>query len=183
MPKKLSDSESELWIRFVREVRPLRSAARAGEPASVRATSVTQAPAAAASVPPLVRAPVPGPIPFVVGTRGAGLDDTRWRGLATGRVTPTRRLDLHGHTVEAAFRELGRFLAQASLDGIRCVEIITGHGRLTGGGAIRRELPYWLNRPELRTLIVAGRHPDRSNAGAMRLLLRRRRDRTSGSSI
>ena len=172
MGKRLSDAERELWTRFVREVRPLRGCAIPEDAASVAAVPAPGVPVAGPARPK----PGAGRVALVLDTRGAGLDDTRWRGLATGRLTPTRRLDLHGHTVEAAFRELGRFLAQASLDGIRCVEIITGHGRLTGGGAIRRELPHWLNRPDLRILIVAGRHTDRSQAGAVRLLLRRRRD-------
>ena len=176
MAKRLSEAERELWTRFVREVRPFHPAVSDEAPPPVDTLAAPALPSRPTPpVRPAASTRTPGPVALVIDTRGAGLDDTRWRGLAAGGVTPTRRLDLHGHTVEAAFRALGRFLAQASLDRIRCVEIVTGHGRLTGGGAIRRELPHWLNRPELRTLIVAGRHPDRSNAGAVRLLLRRRR--------
>lgn len=176
MPRRLSDADRELWTRFSRDVRSLRPD-RVSEPVEADPAPETGA-VAAPELPPRRAANAAAlPVAFAIGTRGAGLDDRSWRGLASGRLVPTRRLDLHGHTVEAAFRALARFLEQASLDRIRCVEIVTGHGRLTGGGAIRRELPHWLNRPELRALVVAGRHPDRSNAGAVRLLLRRHRHR------
>lgn len=171
VPKRLSENDRELWTRFSRDVRPLRPIGAAELP-KARPAELEQPREAATRAPGWS-----APIVFAIDTRGAGLDDASWRGLATGRLAPTRRLDLHGHTVEAAFRALGRFLEQASLDRVRCVEIVTGHGRLTGGGAIRRELPHWLDRPELRALVVAGRHPERSSGGAVRLLLRRRRHR------
>ena len=86
-----------------------------------------------------------------------GLDSSWDRKLDRAALAPDFTLDLHGHTLDAAFRALGPFLRSARDDGARVVEIVTGHGRLTGGGAIRRELPHWLNRPELRPLVVAAR--------------------------
>jgi DNA-nicking Smr family endonuclease len=40
---------------------------------------------------------------------------------------------------------------------------------------IFREFPHWLNAPELRGKVLAAAHPHRANAGAVRLLLRRRK--------
>ena len=40
---------------------------------------------------------------------------------------------------------------------------------------LRRELPIWLNLPELRPLVLAAAHPHPANSGAVRLLLRRLR--------
>ena len=48
------------------------------------------------------------------------------------------------------------------------VEVVTGQG-----GVLRRELPLWLNLPELRGLVLAAAHPHATNPGAVRLLLRR----------
>ena len=70
---------------------------------------------------------------------------------------------------------LHAFLIQASAERLRCVEVITGRGSGEQGGVLRRELPHWLNRAELRPLIVAAQHPQPGNVGAVRILLRRRR--------
>ncbi len=63
---------------------------------------------------------------------------------------------------------------RASAERLRGVEVITGRGAGETGGTLRRELPHWLNRPELRALILAVAHPGRGNVGAVRILLRRR---------
>jgi hypothetical protein len=42
-----------------------------------------------------------------------------------------------------------------------------------GGGVIRRELPLWLNLPEIAPLVLGAVHPHAANPGAVRLLLRR----------
>jgi DNA-nicking Smr family endonuclease len=40
---------------------------------------------------------------------------------------------------------------------------------------LRRELPLWLNLPEIRPLVLAASHPHAANPGSVRLLLRRPR--------
>jgi DNA-nicking Smr family endonuclease len=88
-------------------------------------------------------------------------------------MVPSRTLDLHGKTAQAAFHALERFLHSASADHVRCVEVITGRGTGETGGVIRRELPLWLNLPALRPLVLAAAHPHPLNPGSTRLLLRR----------
>ena len=112
---------------------------------------------------------------LVVGDRGLGVDDGSWRALSNGRMAPARRLDLHGRTADAALAELHAFLVRASAERLRCVEVITGRGVGENGGVLRRELPHWLNRADLRPLIVAAQHPQPGNLGAVRILLRRKR--------
>ena len=55
------------------------------------------------------------------------------------------------------------------------VEVITGRGSGEQGGVIRRELPLWLNLPQLRPLVLAVTHPHAANVGSVRLLLRKSR--------
>ena len=62
----------------------------------------------------------------------------------------------------------GGFLRGAHAERLRCVEVVTGHS-----GVMRRELPLWLNLPELRRLVLAAAHPHAANPGSVRLLLRR----------
>jgi DNA-nicking Smr family endonuclease len=54
-------------------------------------------------------------------------------------------------------------------------EVITGRGATEGGGVLRRELPLWLNLPDLRPMVLAVTHPHPGNPGSVRLLLRRPR--------
>lgn len=168
----LSDAERAEWAAFARHIRllPGRALPAPSEPAAAPAPR-GPLPAATAVAPAHVRSPAP----IGVGAQPGGLDRASWNRLARGKLNPERTLDLHGHTVQAAFHALQAFLHGARADRLRCVEIVTGRGSGEGGGAIRRELPIWLNLPSLRPLILAATHPHRANPGAVRLLLRRPR--------
>ena len=93
----------------------------------------------------------------------------RPRGKAANRVVETNMF------AERAFRALRVFLRAAHADGVRCVEIVTGRGSGEAGGVLRRELPHWLNLPELRPMVLAAAYPHAANPGAVRVLLRRLR--------
>ncbi|WP_428484548.1 Smr/MutS family protein [Rhodopila sp.] len=122
---------------------------------------------------PAVRPPRPIIPSLSVGGQPGGLDSATWQRFRSGKLPSARRLDLHGLTVQHAFHALVAFLRSAHADRLRCVEIITGRGNSENGGAIRRELPHWLNRPDLRPLVLAASHPHALNPGSVRLLLRR----------
>ncbi|MBB2204543.1 DNA mismatch repair protein [Gluconacetobacter takamatsuzukensis] len=189
----LGEDEQALWTAFVRGIKPL--AARAARPAPVvAAPSVPPAAAPAAerrdrAAPPAAMVPqsdmlrparpgftlVRSRAEVAIGQRGPGLDDTSWRTLVSGKLRPSRTLDLHGQNAHAAFQRLHSFLIQARSDNLRCVEVITGLGSGREGGVLRRELPFWLGRPDLRPLILAVVHPHAANQGSVRILLRRGR--------
>ncbi len=157
--RPLSEDDKAAWEAFVLGAR--RPAARAAPPA----------PPAQAARKPARSAPAP----LTIGEAPAGLDAGTWHRFRSGRMAPERRLDLHGKTVAAAHLALTRFLHAAQAEQVRCVEVITGKGSPEGGGAIRRELPMWLNEPGLRGIVLATAHPHARNPGATRVLLRRRR--------
>ncbi len=110
-----------------------------------------------------------------IGQPPGGVDKANWQRLRSGKLVPTRTLDLHGRTAQRAFDALQSFLHSAQADGVRCVEVITGRGAAEGTGVIRRELPHWLNQPHLRALVLGAAHPHAANPGSVRLLLRRTR--------
>ncbi|MCQ8278760.1 Smr/MutS family protein [Acetobacteraceae bacterium KSS8] len=178
--RRLREGELSLWFETMRGVRPLRPGAmpksdetaptKPAEPAPKAAEAETTRPAARA-LRPRMRPIDPFP---VIGERQPGLDDTSWRMLGSGKMRPQRRLDLHGRHAEAAFGLLHGFLLRAYADRLRCVEIITGAGSGPEGGILRRELPHWLARADLRPLVLAAVHPHARNVGSVRLLLRRR---------
>jgi DNA-nicking Smr family endonuclease len=103
------------------------------------------------------------------------------RALGRGKLVPQASLDLHGMTLAAAERAVGRFLDQATAQDLRVVLIVTGKGlRLDGGrilgGRIRAEFLGWLNRTDNRARVrgVRPAHPRHGGSGAFYLLLRRR---------
>ena len=179
MARRLKDGEQLLWVEIMREVRPLKGRAPLpvpDAPAPPPAPVPAPRPAAAALPPkPVPRLPAARP-PVEIGARHAGLDDTSWRGLSSGKLRPQRRLDLHGQQAQSAFLLLHAFLLRAQAERLRCVEIITGAGSGPEGGILRRELPHWLSRHDLRHLVLAAVHPHAANVGSVRLLLRRRPD-------
>ena len=181
MARRLKEGEQRLWVEYAREVRPLRGRAPKSlpelptPPVPPAPTPPTAAPVPITMAPKPAARPVPSPRrPVEIGVRLAGLDDTSWRALSSGRLRPERRLDLHGERAQTAFQLLHDFLLRAHSERLRCVEIITGAGSGPEGGILRRELPHWLNRHDLRHLVLAAVHPRAGNVGSVRVLLRRR---------
>lgn len=165
----LTEADRADWAFLTRQITPMR-----GEP--TRATPVESSPqpvtprAHPVMMPPRVFA---GPVR--VGLEPGGLDRASWNRFRSGKMTATRRLDLHGMTAQHAFHALRAFLRSAHAEHLRCVEVITGRGATEGTGRLRRELPMWLNLPDLRPLILAAVHPHPANPGSVRILLRRTR--------
>lgn len=164
------------WQRFAATVRPLRGANSAPPGPAADAARPAISPPAPTSAPtpePAKRPPRPPPA-LEVGHHPPGVDDTRWGGLARGKLKPERRLDLHGMTLARAHAATKSFIEAAARDGCRVVEVVTGLGE-RGEGRIRAEFMHWINAPELRARVLAAAHPHRANPGSVRLLLRRPR--------
>jgi DNA-nicking Smr family endonuclease len=173
---RLTEEDREHWALYARQIAPLRGrrppAPTPGAPKPEPAAVADPAPQARPKGRPATRAQA---APIAVGDNPGGVDRATWQRLRTGKLVPSRTLDLHGRTAERAFHALAAFLRAAQADGLRCVEVITGRGAGETGGVIRRELPHWLNRPDLRPLVLAASHPHPANPGSVRVLLRRLR--------
>jgi DNA-nicking Smr family endonuclease len=170
----LTEADRALWQAYTARaaVRPLPGRAAAPAPAGPAAAP----PLAAPALPPPAAPRAPRlPAELRVGAQPGGLDARRWRDLRRGRTRPERVLDLHGRRAQEAHGALRHFLAEAHADGVRCVAVVTGKGSTPEGGVLRRELPHWLNAPDLRPLLLGAAHPHSANPGAVHLLLRRRR--------
>ncbi len=168
---ELTEQERSDWAAYVRAVRPLpgRTAPRLPELPSPPAA---MEPLVAALAP---RTAKPRAAAVAVGGQPGGLDSATWTRFRSGKLGPSRTLDLHGRTAHRAYHAVEAFLHAAYADGVRCVEVITGRGAGEAGGVLRRELPLWLNLPSLRPIVLAATHPHAANPGAVRVLLRRAR--------
>ena len=113
-----------------------------------------------------------------------GLDSHWERRLARAAVAPDFTLDLHGHTLDQAYRRLDSGLSQAKAMGARMVLVITGKSRPVQAadrgekrGAIRAKILDWLAAGQHASDIAAVKQAHRSHGGdgAIYLVLRRRR--------
>lgn len=193
--RQLGEEEKALWALVVRDVAPLRVIM----PSSLPPVEVT-APVAGAVPPagspvrfarhfspaipppslptePAVRLLLATKLADSIGQRQPGMDDYSWRRFSQGGMRVDSRLDLHGMVAQDAFRRLMEFMDVAWRRGARCVEIITGLGSGEEGGILRRELPVWLERPEIRHRILGTTYPHAGNRGSVRVLLKRRKSK------
>ena len=166
--RTLTDADRADWEQFTSPISPLPDTPARPLPPPQADSPLQARPAAG-------RPAVSHTPRLAIADQPPGLDSGTWQRFRTGKLPVARTLDLHGMTVQRAFHAMSSFLRGAHAEGLRCVEVVTGRGRAEGGGAIRRELPFWLNQPEIRTLVLAAVHPHPANPGSVRLLLRRTR--------
>ncbi len=177
MDRRLSAEERALWRKVMATVRPL---GRAPPPPALDGEA-EEKPAAA----PIARhAPI-----ALTSTRkapGTTLDASWDRRLARGGVAPDSNVALHRHKLAAAHTELARRLEQANAAGDRLLLLVTGkppaeHGRHSVRpvvrGAIRAAVGDWLaaSRHAAHIAAVRNAHPRHGGAGALYIVLRRRR--------
>ncbi|MGE3334723.1 MAG: Smr/MutS family protein [Rhodospirillaceae bacterium] len=170
--------DSELWRFVTRNVTPYRPQRHpTPEPASSPREEARAAPKPepdffAPSPPPAKRAPAPLKMGAI-----AAMDKRTGQRFKRGEMSVDGRIDLHGMTVDQAHGALIGFIRRSHARGARCVVVVTGKGE-RGGGKIRRETPEWLNRPDLRPLILAvtEARQQHGGAGALYVLLKRVRE-------
>jgi DNA-nicking Smr family endonuclease len=179
--RELSDEERALWRGIARSVQPLRRHARRdGEEAEPTAAPRTSAaakarPAKAMASPQRAAQPM-APPPL------ATLARREKQRLARGRAAIDARIDLHGMTQAQAHAALGRFLRRAQAAGARFVLVITGKGARAADpdrGVLRRQVPLWLQLPELRDAVVGFEeaHVAHGGEGALYVRLRKAQPR------
>jgi DNA-nicking Smr family endonuclease len=169
--RRLSADEGRLWARVVETVRPLDGVTPAAPPLE---------PAPSAGRPAATKPAPPKPAPFHK-QPGTTLDGTWDRRLARGGVAPDFVLDLHGHNLATAWDLLDRRLEQAISAQARLLLLVTGKPpgpeRPVKRGAIRGAIGDWLAASRHAGDIAAVRsaHPRHGGAGALYIVLRRRR--------
>jgi DNA-nicking Smr family endonuclease len=107
--------------------------------------------------------------------RGPGVQESVFRRLKRGAYRIGAELDLHGMNSETARVALHRFLAEAVLDGHRCVRVIHGKGLRSSnkGPVLKARVDRWLRRTKEVLAFVATR-PEDGGSGAVYVLLRAR---------
>ncbi|MGY6409985.1 MAG: Smr/MutS family protein [Alkalilacustris sp.] len=195
-PRGLRAEEEALWRRVAETAQPLagrplpaalRPRPTAAPPADPPPPPVPAAPEAGFRITPFrigalrdsTAAPQPGP----VRAPAPAMDARAYRRLTRGKLAPEARIDLHGMTLAQAQPALTAFLRGAQGRGVRLALVITGKGRGSAAegplpyrpGALRHEVPIWLQRAPLAALVqqVARAHPRHGGDGALYVYLRR----------
>jgi DNA-nicking Smr family endonuclease len=176
--RELSAEEHALWRGVARSVRPLRKhARREAEDAEPVAAAPARPPAKAKAVkavasPRPARPTTPPPL--------APLARREKQKLARGRVDIDARIDLHGMTQAEAHMRLVRFLRRVQSDGAKFVLVITGKGARASDpdrGVLRRQVPLWLQLPDLRDAVVGFEEAHVAHGGEGALYVRLRKAR------
>lgn len=180
--RHLSAEERALWARVAATVTPLEGKPVEATPGLHPAEGRDPRRAIPASAP---TSPDPGLRRGEAKKRAQPPSDTLdggWdRRLRRGVVAPERTIDLHGHTLVTAHAALEHALARAVADDVRVLLVVTGkppRPDTKGRGLIRASIGNWLGASTWRDRIAAVRHahPRHGGAGALYLVLRRKRD-------
>lgn len=173
--RKLSPEEDELWSRVTATIRPL-SREPVAPPLPSHAVPPVTSPRVQGRVPP--PRPVPPASPPRTTVHG-GLDGHWERRLRGGTVQVDRTLDLHGHSLDAAWDAIDRTLERAIAAGDRVLLLVTGHHRPgeppVQRGKIRAAVHDWLavSRHSDRISAVRTAHKRHGGGGSLYLILRR----------
>ena len=186
MRRRLSRDEAQVWARVARTVTPINPLSDAGAPAEDPFYIAPPRPESKAKAIGRVPKPLAIPVPPPIKARPLdrhGLDGSWDKKLAHGMVAPDYTLDLHGHSLDAAYARLDHGLSQALAMGARVILVITGRPRPVEAadragrrGAIRAKLLDWLAAGPYGSSIAAvrGAHRRHGGAGAVYVVLRRR---------
>jgi DNA-nicking Smr family endonuclease len=173
--RRLGSDDLGLWRRAMRDVAPLPGRSLPSEMARRHPAGN------AGETPALLAEPATPPARPVAPTQVAtsldrfvGIDRANAEKLKRGRRAIEARLDLHGLTQAEAHQALARFIAGSRAAGRRCVLVITGRGRFSGG-VLKEAVPRWLNDAMMRRhlLAIAPAQPQHGGSGALYVLLRR----------
>lgn len=179
--RRLDADERALWARVIASVTPLT-------PVRIPETPVAADPPKTPASPKrgrIVVAPPPPPAPPQARPAiGETLDGSWDRRLTRGTIMPDMAVDLHGHTLDTAWRLLDASLDRGIRGGARVILLITGkpprpdaRGERPMRGVIRAAVGDWLGASRHAAHIAAVRnaHPRHGGAGALYIILKRPR--------
>ncbi|WP_052699146.1 Smr/MutS family protein [Hyphomicrobium sp. 99] len=176
-PIEDSDLDHEIWRHAAATIEPLKRAKPRFHPASdaVKAGVPRPKPSAEPEKPPVKsraaqahHPEVSPPKPTSAKTPELQLfDRNSVRKLRGGRAEIEARVDLHGMRQDEAHAALRSFLFSCHRRGLRFVLVITGKGKTSSKspseegygererGVLKRNVPRWLDEPELRSVVVS----------------------------
>jgi DNA-nicking Smr family endonuclease len=169
--RAVTPDEAALWDHATRALAPVKAKPRITETAPAAPSRSPQSepatkPAGKSALRAAPRQPLAPPRPPPPPPR-TDLDRRHTRRIASGKVEIDARIDLHGLRQCDAHMRLRAFLLDAHARGLKTVLVITGKGGEAQKGdymadafgqprrgVLRRNVPAWLDEPELRAVVV-----------------------------
>jgi DNA-nicking Smr family endonuclease len=162
--RSLTAEEVRLWRAAMKNVTPYKPQPPLDEPLPPPAPVMVTAP------------PAPPPLPASPPSRTPnGVDGQTFKQLSRGERKVEAVIDLHGMTVQVAHSALRRFIEIQAAAGKRCLLVITGKGAPDRPSRLKHEVPLWLDDWKPPVLAVTNAQPKHGGAGALYVLLQRRR--------
>jgi DNA-nicking Smr family endonuclease len=198
--RTISPEEAELWRHATRSLQRVKAKPRVmphpkpAEDMLPRAVHGMQAAAVPgtklAGTRSTVRAGHPGPTQAETPRAPiAQFEPRKAKRIAAGKIGIDARIDLHGLRQADARSRLRAFLSRAHADEHKTVLVITGKGgeepadrldELAGGwqrGVLRRNVPGWLEEPDLRAIVLSYTEAGIRHGGAGALYVQLRKGR------
>ena len=163
--RTLTAEEARLWRTAMKNVTPYKPQPAIEEPAPPPLPAVTA---------PAEETPPPLPVKPPAG-KPNGVDGQTLKQLSRGERKVEAVIDLHGMTVQVAHGALRRFVELQAAAGKRCLLVITGKGGPDRPSRLKHEVPLWLEAWKPPVLAVTNAQPKHGGAGALYVLLQRRR--------
>lgn len=177
--RHLDDDEAADWEHTARSIAPLKRAKsrvhesehQIEDAVSARPRKPARGPAAAAAK--AQAKPHPEKPSHAVSAKAvppvAQFDRKKAKKIRTGHIEIEARIDLHGMRQDEAHAALRGFIHRTQARGLRWVLVITGKGlklddeherpfdmtRRNDRGVLKRNVPRWLEEPDLRGLVVS----------------------------
>lgn len=104
-------------------------------------------------------------------------DENTIKRIKKGRMEIQRTLDLHDMNAEAAYDALHGFISECYACGLGLVLVITGKGRVSEQGVLRKNLPRWCEDAAFRPMIVGIQQAAQAHGGQGAYYVRLRRKR------
>lgn len=184
-PPDADESDEALLARELAGVRPLEREPRVpkppGRPDRETRQRLQQAATSAAEQDRVVDGSLDAIAPVAADARlefhRPGLQLRQWQRLKQGAIPWQIAVDLHGATRGEALRAVDRLIRQAGEEQVNCIRVVhgKGYGSTPGTPTVKAELNHWLRRQD-EVLAFCSALPADGGAGALYVLLRRRRD-------
>ncbi|PPD00534.1 MAG: DNA mismatch repair protein MutS [Hyphomicrobium sp.] len=202
--KHIDDDEEALWSHTAQSIEPLKRAKQRFHPAADRLNEDTPRTKLKSEIatsnskheksrtnPPLA----PSKVTVKTTPPIADFDRKKARKLRSGQVEIEARIDLHGMRQDEAHAALRAFLHRCIAKDQRWVLVITGKGKIDSRdqdderpfdmtsrrdrGVLKRNVPRWLEEPDLRPLVVSYTTSaiQHGGEGALYIHLRTKRER------
>ena len=178
--RSLNPDEAELWAKVTASIRPLSREVVQSLPDGEEAVAQRTAEGPTRQQPLRQSFVLPPPRTGDALHRSKTLDGSWDKRLRGGSVEPDRVLDLHGMTLDTAWRAIDRALERSIAARDRVLLLITGHHRPgeppVERGRIRAAVHDWLAASRHSTAIAAvrGAHRRHGGGGSLYIILRRR---------